>query len=379
MAKGTLRLLEAQGADAARWEEALAPMPGADIYFTPAYVRLFAELDGDEAAALLWETPRGRVLFPLQIRDLSRLPFWQGAVQRAGVPRARYDATSPYGYSGPLTDVTGGPHAMELVRDFLDVAKEELRSRGLVSLFVRFNPMSGNAAYFPEDALDLSKRSDTVFMDLESSWYKQLSSACHYEVRKSERRGVTVEAAEAPAEWATFGEIYRATMRRRSAREWYIFPQSFLDATREALPGRVTLLLARREGVVLGGSLFLKGFGKGHYHLSGVAAEAAGLGIANRLVVEGARLCAAQGCRTLHLGGGVTPGDGLSRFKASFSPLRAVWEKACIVLEREPYAALVEASRESLKQGEECPEESSGGPFPAYRRGFGASASRDPA
>ncbi len=362
-----LRVLRATGEEGARWEAALAAMPAADIYFTPAYTRLFADLDGDDAVALLWETPRGRVLFPLQLRDLSRLPFSRDA--GAG-PGATHDATSPYGYSGPLTDLPAGPQASELINDFMSVARDGLRARGVVSLFIRFHPLIGNAAYFPEDALDLSRRSDTVYLDLSSAWYKGLSSACRYEIRKSERRGVTIEAARSPSEWAAFGDIYRETMRRRSAREWYVFPQAFLDETRESLGSGVTLLLARHEGRVLGGSLFLEAFGRGHYHLSGVSAEAAGLGVANRLVVEGARLCAAHGSKTLHMGGGVAPEDGLSRFKASFSPLRAVWDKACIVLDPVAYEALVEANSESRMQGGERPENSSNGPFPAYRQGL---------
>lgn len=365
MSGGALEILRAEGADAARWREALAGMPGADVYFTPEYTRLFARLDGDEPLALYQETSRGRVLFPLQIRDLARLPFRIPS----GVA-ATHDATSPYGYSGPLTDCPAGPEASEIIENFMDEARQALGARGVVSLFIRFHPLVGNVSYFPADAREPARRSETVYLDLATPWYKGLSSACRYEVRKSERRGVQVAADDSPAAWAAFGDLYRETMRRRNAREWYVFPQTFLDETRRTLGRGVTLLLARREGRILGGSLFLEGFGKGHYHLSGTSADAAGLGVANRLLVEGARLCEGRGCTTLHLGGGVGADDGLLRFKSSFSPLRAIWEKAGVVLDPAAYAALVDANRKFRRQGGERPQDASSGSFPAYREGL---------
>ncbi len=368
MAKGTLRLLEARGADAARWEEALAPMPGADIYFTPAWARLFADLDGDRPLCALWESDRGRVLFPLQVRALDRLPFWSSRWLGAYAGTPAFDATSPYGYSGPLAQVEDPAESHRLIREFMDALGERLRAERVVSLFIRFHPLSGNADCFPAEAIDLSKRSETVFIDLAAPWYKNLTSACRYEIRKSERRGVTVEPASEPGDWEAFGDLYRATMTRRSARSWYIFPQAFLEETRRLLGPAVTLLVARHQGKVVGGSLFLEGFGRGHYHLSGADSGAAGQGVTNRLVAEGARLCESRGARVLHLGGGVREGDGLTRFKASFSPLRARWDKACVVTDPEACETLARGRAEYL--GAAGAREEGADSFPAYRRGI---------
>ncbi len=366
--KGTLSLLEARGADAARWEEALAPMPGADIYFTPAWARLFAELDGDRPLCALWEGDRGKVLFPLQLRSLNRLPFWTSRWLGATASTPAFDATSPYGYSGPLAQTEDPAETPRIVMEFMDALGERLRAERVVSLFIRFHPLAGNAEYFPQETIDLGKRSETVFIDLTAPWYKSLTSACRYEIRKSERRGVTVEQASGPGDWEAFGDLYRDTMTRRSARSWYIFPQAFLEETRRLLSPAVTLLVARHEGKVAGGALFLEGFGKGHYHLSGADSGAAGLGVTNRLVVEGARLCETHGCRVLHLGGGVGGGDGLARFKASFSPLRARWDKACVVTDPETYERLVLARAAFLAESGARDEGSDA--FPAYRRGW---------
>ncbi len=366
MGKGTLRLLEAQGDDAARWEEALAPMPGGDIYFTPAWARLFAGLEGDRPICALWECDGGRALFPLQVRPLDRLPFWSSRWLGAYAATPAYDATSPYGYSGPLAQANDPSETPRIISDFMEALGERLREERVVSLFIRFHPLAGNADSFPQEAIDPYRRSETVFMDLSAAWYKRLTSACRYEIRKSERRGVVVEEASGPGDWQAFGDLYRATMTRRSARSWYIFPQAFLEETRRLLGPAVTLLVARHEGKVAGGSLFLEGFGKGHYHLSGADSAAAGLGVTNRLVVEGARLCEARGARVLHLGGGVAEGDGLARFKATFSPLRARWDKACVITDPEGYKILVRGRAAFLEASgtrDEGPDT-----FPAYRR-----------
>ncbi len=368
MSRGTLTLLGADGPDAARWQAALASLPGADVYFTPAYTRLFANLDGDEPLGALWESDRGRALFPLQIRPLDRLPTWSPRWLGAFAETPAFDALSPYGYSGPLTHL-GQPEASVLIKEFMNALGEELRARRVVSLFVRLHPLAGNALYFPADGIDLAMRSETVFIDLTGPWYKGLTSACRYEVRKSERRGVVVEVTEDPDDWHAFGDLYRITMSRRGARDWYVFPQAFLEETRRLLGSGVSLLVARHEGRVVGGSLFLEDFGKGHYHLSGTLPEASGLGVSNRLIVEGARRCEAHGCATLHLGGGQRPDDGLSRFKASFSPLRAVWDKASIVLDTQAYDTLVEGRRRYLREQGMPEGAEDDGPFPAYRRG----------
>jgi hypothetical protein len=318
-------------------------------------------------------TPGARAIFPLQLRCLSRLPYWSPRWLGVLAETPAYDAVSPYGYSGPLTDILEVTRATALMRDFLNALGEELRAQRVVSLFVRFHPLSGNALYFPADVLDAGRRSETIFIDLTTPWYKGLKSACRYEVRKSERRGVVVESADDPDDWGTFGDIYRATMRRRGAREWYIFSHAFFRETRRRLGPSATLLVARHQGKPIGGSLFLEGFGRGNYHLSGSIPEGSGLGVSNRLVVEGARLCQSHGSTTLHLGGGVAPEDGLWRFKSSFSPHRAVWDKASIVLDEKAYETLVEGRRRYLLDQGLPDDEGASGMFPAYRQGLGSS------
>jgi hypothetical protein len=367
---GKLELLEAEGEDAARWSAALAPMSGADVYFTPAWTKLFADLDGDRGACAVFESGRGRVLFPLQIRALDRLPFRDSRVLGPLAKARAFDASSPYGYSGPLAAPAGDSDAPALVAEFLEALLARFREERIVSLFIRFHPLLGNAAAFPQAFLDAEKRSETVFLDLSGAWYKSLSSACRYEVRKSEKRGVEVAHASSEEDWRAFGGLYRETMARRNARSWYLFQDDFLKATRERLGPAVTLLTARLDGRMVGGSIFLEGFRRGHYHLSGADTAAAGQGVTNRLVVEGARMLEARGCGVLHLGGGLRPGDGLERFKRSFSPLRAVWDKASVIVDPEAYDALVRARREYLlERGHENADEA-GGAFPAYRRGI---------
>jgi hypothetical protein len=376
MTAGRLVLLGTEGEEGQRWERAVAAMPGADIYFTPAYNRLFADLNGDEAITAVWEVPGGRFLFPLQIRPLSRLPFmherWVGSLSSCPC----FDAASPYGYSGPLTDAPEGPQSIELMGEFMKRLAAALRARGVVSLFIRFHPLLGNSRYFPGDFLDSEKRSETVFIDLTGPWYKYLTSPCRYEVRKSERRAVQVEAANDNETWREFGDLYRDTMRRRQAKAWYVFPQAFFEQTRQQLGPQVALLVARHAGRIVAGSLFLRAFGKGHYHLSGSGPEAAKLGASNRLIVEGAQWCEAGGCATLHLGGGVVPGDGLWRFKASFSPNRATWDKAGMILDPDAYNALVQGRRRYLLGHGLPAEQEAGRFFPAYRCGLDVDSSR---
>jgi hypothetical protein len=82
----------------------------------------------------------------------------------------------------------------------------------------------------------------------------------------------------------------------------------------------------------------------------------------NAVVHDTVRWAREQGKRRLILGGGYRPGDGIFRFKASFSPLRATLELARRVHLPADYEALVSAWR--AHHGGSAPET---GYFPAYR------------
>jgi hypothetical protein len=94
-----------------------------DFYHLPAYVGLSARHEGGRPAAIHIADGDRQLLQPVIIRP---------------IPGGGHDATSPYGYPGPL--VRGDDDG-----SFLSAALAEgvalLRQRGIVSLFVRLHPL----------------------------------------------------------------------------------------------------------------------------------------------------------------------------------------------------------------------------------------------
>src|SRR5919197_1209331 len=79
--------------DNPRWPAILRAVPH-DVYHFPGYVSAAARHEGGEPYAFVAEDDGCRLLIPLLVRPIDPLI----AGQRAPL----YDATSPYGYPGPL-------------------------------------------------------------------------------------------------------------------------------------------------------------------------------------------------------------------------------------------------------------------------------------
>ena len=122
-----------------------------DFYHLPAYVALCAAQERGEPRALFVEDGRRRVLLPLIVRDIPR--------------SNRHDATSPYGYPGPLACGTDDPGFLS---EGLAAGMATLREAGIVSVFVRLHPLLNSSP--PEGIGEVVLHGDTVSVDLVLPW-----------------------------------------------------------------------------------------------------------------------------------------------------------------------------------------------------------------
>jgi hypothetical protein len=328
--------------DAPRWRETVASLPH-DVYHLPSYVRLAALHDGGEPRAAYVEDGAARLLLPLLVR-------------RAG--RGLLDGTSPYGYPGPLVSGPAG-----FARQAWDAVAERLRAEGLVSLFVRLHPLLN--AEPPEGAGLVVEHGETVSVDLTlpaSELWRQTSSGHRNEVNRALRAGHRACFDDGWEHLATFCRLYRATMKRRGASAYYLFPDSYFERLREALGDRLRLAVVDVHGTIAAAALFTETAGIVQYHLSG-SDETLGRDGAVKLLLQFVREWAkARGNVRLHLGGGVGGrADSLFQFKAGFSHSRHSFRTLRVVLDSAAYAELVRARGPVLDPGR------LDGFFPLYR------------
>lgn len=310
--------------DSPQWPAFLATTHH-DFYHLPAYVALCAAQEHGEPLALFVRGDRRSLLLPIIVRD---------------IPLGGRDATSPYGYPGPLVS---GDEYPEFLREALAVGVRALRAAGIVSLFVRLHPLL-NAG--PPASLGTAVRhGETVSIDLslpaETLWIQ---------TRENHRRNITRAkllgyVARMDTTWAHFDEfkrLYRLTMERRAAARFYRFEDAYFDGLRGVLRDRLHLGVVHKDSAVVAASLFVETNGIVQYHLSGSDGSGADVQPTKLLVDFARRWAQARGDRYLHLGGGVGGrDDSLLSFKTGFSPLRRPFWTLRIVVDEPRYRRLV--------------------------------------
>ena len=331
--------------DAPEWEAVLRTARH-DFYHLPAYVAICAVQEQGRPRAL-YVTDDGRtMLLPLVIR---------------GIPGGGIDATSPYGYPGPVGSGTDDPAFLTLA---LVAGLHLLGELGIVSALVRLHPLLNPLP--PKGVGTLVPHGETVSIDLtlptEMLWAQ---------TRLDHRRGITRAVrlgyvARMDEEWThleSFKHLYRATMVRRSAAPFYLFDNAYFDGLRDALGESLHLCVVEKDGVIAGAGLFVETNGIVQYHLSGTD-DAFRMIQPTKLMMHFVQGWAkGRGNLVLHLGGGVGgEADSLLHFKGGFSPLRHTFATLRMVIDEREYGRLVAAHDPLLD-----PDVRSGF-FPLYRR-----------
>ena len=328
-----------------------------DFYHLPSYARMSAVTEKGEPYGL-FVTEAGRSLFlPLIIRSI---PHADGA----------RDATSPYGYPGTLV-IAPEEERASFARDALLFARAWLSSQGIVSLFVRQNPVLGPAVDFSgaEGAASVS-HGETIVIDLratEEAMWSQTMSGHRNEINRSVRAGHVASIDTEFRHLDRFVAIYQDTMARVGASAYYFFDRAYITALREALGPSLSLAVVTIGDVVAAAGLFVETCGIVQYHLSGTD-PAFMKERPTKLMLHHVRGWAkARGNTVMHLGGGVGGAeDSLFKFKAGFSKGRAAFHTLRMIADPPRYAALT-SERDARKDAPQEPHTLAGF-FPAYRR-----------
>lgn len=342
-----LRLLEP---DDARWSEFLARAEH-DLFQLPSFLGATAGHEGGEGRALLAEEAGCGLLLPFALRPIP------GSELRDGL--------SPYGFPGPLLapdcpDPGFPGRALAAGLGFL-------AAEGIVSLFVRLNPVLD----FPLEELarhgTVVCHGDAVSVDLTLE-PEEILKGMRYETRRRVRRlgekGYEFRMSFDPADLASFLAVYEESMDRLEASSYYYFPASYFSGLFAALPGGVHLAFVSRGDRVAASGLFLGYRSRLHYFLSGTSPDFLSDSPMRLLLYRVMLWGREQGFRLLHLGGGRGgERDSLFEFKAGFSDRRHAVRTWRAVTDEEAYRALVDDWEARHGRSHPGPEEF----FPAYR------------
>lgn len=236
----------------------------------------------------------------------------------------RLDAASPYGYPGARTDGKGTIAPGEV----------DWSETGLVSVFLR-DRIGG----------DVSLAGGTLRTEVQVADPRRpsgLRKRLGQQIRRNERRGWKLAAEPAaaaePSDLVAFERAYAETMRRTEAAERYLFESSYFERLLAAEPA--WLLLAGREGEPpSAGAIAVRSDGHLHYYLGGTADAALDDSPMKNLFAAMTSLAGELGI-SLNLGGGVTPGDSLDRFKRGFANATAAFHTHEVICDADAYERL---------------------------------------
>jgi len=340
-----------------RWIQVLEHCAPYDFYHLPQYHALAEETGEGDAHLFVYGEGECTIALPLLLRSLDEEILQSvGALWR--------DATSVYGYAGPVCSHREVPDA--LIRNFQSALSEKLRELRVVSVFSRLNPFLSQNALLA--GLGEYRVSRTVAIDLTLPPAEQRSKfRKRYKVaiNRLRRLGLTCIHDQNGSHLREFMQIYYETMQRVEAAERYFFTPEYFERLWESLESRIHLFVCLFEGRAIAAGLFVACHGILQYHLGGTLNDAYELAPMKLLVDEVREWATGQGIRVFHLGGGLTPEDSLFHFKMGFSDRTqdfAAWRWTLIP---DVYRALcVEKSRCDSRLGRQAADLDY---FPEYR------------
>jgi hypothetical protein len=306
--------------DAAEWRRLLEALPPfmRDVYFRPEYVALHRSIEGSRALMFAYrrEADGACWLYPFLLQPIK------GITTQDSAPATWFDIETPYGYGGPLASTEEADFLAKAHAAFNDWCDEQ----NVVAEFIRLHPLLRNERWLDSQVQLVADR-ETVSLNLVD--FNKLApealpfdKMARYMLRRAERAGVRVETCEPRDDFDKFVALYRETMRRLGADEYYFFDERYFRGLRELIEDSGWLLAATLDEEWVAAALFLKDTSYLHYHLSATKPEPRLPGATNLLLYTAAQLGSRDdSLTTLHLGGGTTPqpGDSLLKFKRSMA------------------------------------------------------------
>ncbi len=286
-----------------------------DIYFKEDYARLYEPIEPGKAERFVFSGEKGRVSSLFLKREIL-LPGENGEPS----PSGWYDIVSPYGYGGPVIEEVRGEREA-LAEEFAAAFGTYCRENRIVSEFIRFHPVLGNALDFKKVyPVTYSRHTLGTDLTLEDPLAEEFSKSCRKNIRRALNKGVTYKVTYQPESLDCFKEIYFDTMDRNKASDYYYFDDRYFDTCLEKLRSDIVTVEAVFEGKIIAMNLCFVSDNTIHIHLSGTRHEYLYLSPAYILRYALMLWGKEQGLKMIHHGGGRSgrEDDDLYLFKKQF-------------------------------------------------------------
>lgn len=339
--------------DRAQWQSYLPA--SANVFGSVEFAAIQQHFSGFEVRLFVTSLAEGTVVYPFVLRPVAALPV--GSV----LLEPYWDTVTPE-YTGPIVF---GNDAATLPMTFFERYSALCQEQHIVAEFAHLHPWLWQPGTL--DAALVKFDREIVYVDLTLSekelWENSFTQACRKNIKRNQRDNVRVIPATTPDDIREFHRLYIQTMDRNHALERYYFPLDYFLAFFEQMTANARFVLAIYEDRVIAGTLYLHDEANVYSYLGGADHAFQQVRPTNAMVYDTILWGKSRGKVRLILGGGYQPNDGIFRFKASFSPLRARFHTYKRIHIPQIYALL--CNEWTRRNGTEAQDAY----FPAYRAG----------
>jgi lipid II:glycine glycyltransferase (peptidoglycan interpeptide bridge formation enzyme) len=288
------------------WNSLLRDFENADSYYSYEYGQLIAQKEKGKLKAAYFENDVTKIFYPFIKREV-----------KTG-NHDLFDLVTPYGYGGPLLK---GENSS--INEFYRHFNRYCADNKIVSEVIRFHPLYRNHQICTEN-MEVEYIRKTTAVDLSrplEEIRESYSSLTKRNIIKAQKNNLScIVADKNPENIQEFFKMYTETMDRNSADEYYYFDEKQLTKQLTDTPQTQSyLLFAQLNNHIIAGVILFVGSEYAHYHLGGSYTEHLTLRPNNILFDYMIEFSKKQGVKQLHLGGGYQEGDGLFKFKSSFT------------------------------------------------------------
>lgn len=230
-----------------------------------------------------------------------------------------FDASSPYGYGGPLFCSTNSKDENFL---FWTKVDQWYKDNNVVTEFIRFNLCENHKQYTGHLIPTLNNVKGTL-LDFETLW-NNFKQKVRNNYRKSLKSNLKAKIYSKNIDSETieqFHDIYIKSLNRNKASSNYYYTKFYFENLINNNPNDTILVLIYKDDIAISAELILIDDDTLYSHLGGTHAEYFSMRPNDFLKIEVMKWAIEHNKKYYVLGGGRVNGDGLYQYKKSFFPL----------------------------------------------------------
>ncbi len=322
--------------DKKEWFQVLESIEAFDVFHLHSYHKLAEDRCEGKAMLFVYSEDDYTIALPLLIRKINR------SSQENNDGLDWFDATSAYGYIGPVSSSLPVPD--EVLKNFHATLMDAFMNLRLVSVFSRLHPFLANASLVSDFGV-CRQIGETVSIDLtlpEKDQWSAYRRNHRSDIQHLQAIGMTSFMDTQWEHYDAFIDMYLETMQRVGADTFYKFDKSYFHGLKRSLGDLLFLCFCEYQGRLVSGGLITICNGIIEIHLAATPNEFLPMAPVKLLFNSIRQWGVSMGARVLHLGGGVGGAqDSLFHFKSGFSKARNQFMTWQLIVQPLVYDSLV--------------------------------------